>query len=218
MLHRFGLLRPLSGLFPLLILLSFPTGTMAEVVLSEVLADPVSDWSGDGEIYYKDDEWVEIVNRGDTALDLSAFWLSDSSTDPACRYRFSGELLPGAFRYVTGEEAVAWQAEMGMGSAGLSLANTGGEVVLYVDVSEDSVEIVDLVSYLSYQVDDDRTLGRYPMDGDEWVMFDGLNLYHGNQEPGSTGCLPSPGEINTCGQSPVEKTAWSQIKSLFAPK
>ena len=62
---------------------------------------------------------------------------------------------------------------------------------------------------------DDRALGRFPNHGEEWILFDGLNLYHGNQIPGSTGCLPTPGMFNHCDAAPTEETSWSSVKRAY---
>jgi hypothetical protein len=149
------------------------------VLINEVLADPITDWSGDGIIDFKNDEWIEIANGGSAPVDLSAYWISDSGTDPAVRYRFSGSLAPGAALAVTGAMAVAWQLETDNGSAGLSLSNSGGEVALFRDEAGVAVQ-VDLAAYTSYQMDDDRSLGRFPSGTGDWILFDGLNLYQGN--------------------------------------
>ena len=206
-----------SLLAPLVLILSLPVGSFAQVLLNEVLADPITDWSGDGIIDFKNDEWIEIANGGSAPVDLAAYWLSDSGTDPAVRYRFSGSLAPGAAFAVTGAMAVAWQAETGNGSAGLSLSNSGGEVALFRDEGGEAVQ-VDLVAYTSYQMDDDRSLGRFPSGAGEWILFDGLNLYHGNQEPGSTGCLPSLGQPNVCAQVPVAEASIGQVKQSYGDK
>jgi len=198
----------------LLILLSLPSGSFAQVVLTELLAAPGSDWSGDGIIDWRDDEWVEIANRGDSPVVLDDYWVSDELNDSPVRYRFSGTLQPNEALFVTGQQARQWQLDMGLGGAGLSLRNSGGDVVLYQDVG-DSVVLADVVSYESYQVEGDRALGRQPLQSDQWMLFDGLNLYHGNQEPGSTGCLPSPGEINDCGDTAVGEANWSNLKGLY---
>ena len=199
---------------PLFLLLALPVGTLAELVVNEVLADPVSDWSGDGIIDFKNDEWVEIANAGSDAVDLAAYWLSDAGADPAVRYRFSGSLAPGEVFAVTGAMAVAWQADTGNGSAGLSLSNSGGEVALLRDEAGGAA-LVDLVAYTSYQVDDDRSLGRFPNAGADWILYDGLNIYHGNQLPGSTGCLPSFGATNVCEQVPAAETNWGKVKTKY---
>ncbi|MBN2172034.1 MAG: lamin tail domain-containing protein [Candidatus Krumholzibacteriota bacterium] len=202
--------------FPFLILFLLPVGTLADVVLTEVLADPVSDWSGDGIIDFKADEWVEIANRGDTPADLGDYWLSDSVTDPTCRFRFSGSLAPGEHLLVTGAMAVAWQLDMGLATPGLSLSNTGGQVALFRDGAGDTL-LVDSVDYLRYQVEDDRSFGRHPLHGDGWILFDGRNLYHGTQVPGSTGCEPSPGAINVCEGAAASESAWSRVKGIYSP-
>jgi hypothetical protein len=206
--------RILALLAPFLLVLTLPVGGFAQVVLNEVLADPVSDWSGDGDVDFKNDEWVEIANRGAGAIDLSDYWLSDAVNDPSLRYRFTGNLAPGAAFQVTGAMALAWQAENGAGSGALSLSNSGGEVALFRD-GPDGTDLVDSISYLSYQIDDDRSLGRVDDATELWILFDGLNLYHGNQQPGSTGCLPSPGEANLCEEVKTEGSSWSGVKNSY---
>ena len=215
-----GQLLPLA--IPLLLALS-PGGALApsaalaagDLVLNELLADPASDWTGDGEVDFKDDEWIEIANRGTSAVELGAYWVSDSVDDPTLRYRFSGSLAPGAVFLVTGAAAAAWQGENGAGSAGLSLSNTGGELALWKDQGSETV-LVDSVSYLTYQVQDDRAFGRFPLDGADWILFDAMNIYHGNQLPGSTGCSPSPGQPNRCEGSATQAGAWGAVKQLYA--
>lgn len=206
--------RGLSMLAPLILILCLPLGASAELLLNELLADPVADWSGDGSSDYRNDEWVEIVNVGDQAMDVSDYWLSDSVTDPAVRYRFSGTLAPGETVLVTGATALDWQAETGNGSGALSLSNSGGEVALFRD-GPDGTELVDSVAYLGYQVDDDRAMGRAGAQGGEWILYDGLNIYHGNQVPGSTGCLPSPGEANACEEVATEGSSVSGVKDRY---
>jgi hypothetical protein len=185
-----------------------------DIILNELLADPASDWTGDGEVDFKDDEWIEIANRGSSAADLADYWISDAVDDPTLRFRFSGSLAPGAVLLVTGATAAAWQEANGAGSGGLSLSNTGGELALWRD-RNDQTDLVDSVIYLGYQVQDDRALGRYPLESETWILFDALNLYHGNQVPGSTGCEPSPGQRNQCEGAPAQTSAWGSLKQLY---
>ncbi|MDP6418120.1 MAG: lamin tail domain-containing protein [Candidatus Krumholzibacteria bacterium] len=201
-------------LWILCIVTALPSGSFAEVILSEFLAAPGSDWSGDGIIDWRDDEWVEIVNRGDSPVELGDYWISDSVSDPACRFRFSGVLEPDSLIWVTGAEARAWQLDMGLGGAGLSLRNSGGEVVLYRDEGEEVIE-VSRIDYLTYQAEYRRSFGRFPVESEEWVLFDGYNLYHGQQTPGSTGCMPSPGRENECESLAVEEADWSRLKQRY---
>ena len=46
-------------------------------VLAEILADPASDWNDDGELHFRDDEWVEIRNTGPDIVLLSGYFLRD---------------------------------------------------------------------------------------------------------------------------------------------
>jgi hypothetical protein len=148
-------------------------------------------------------------------VDLDGYWLSDAVGEPVVRYRFSGSLAAGQALHITGAAAVAWQAENGAGSSGLSLNNSGGEVALFQDVGG-ATQLADSVSYAGYQVEDDRSLGRFPLQGNTWILFDGMNIYHGAQIPGSTGCMPSPGAPNLCDDAaPARSTSWSSVKRSF---
>ena len=62
----------------------FPTLGHAALFINEIMADPASDWDGDGAYQYRDDEWVEIINTGPEAVDLAGHGLRDAaSTTPA---------------------------------------------------------------------------------------------------------------------------------------
>ena len=107
-----------------LVLLLSATTASAQLLINELLAAPASDWNGDGEVDFKNDEWVEILNAGTAPVDLTGLYLKDASGD-AYHYGFEGVLLPGEVRLVLGSDAVAWQAANDAGSTGLSLNNSG---------------------------------------------------------------------------------------------
>lgn len=75
-----------------------PAGT-GELVLNEILADPPVDYdaNGDGAYHYHDDEFIELVNRGNGPLDLSSATISDATgvrvTLPAGTVLAAGEVL-----------------------------------------------------------------------------------------------------------------------------
>ena len=56
-------------------------GAVAQVddplVINEVLADPASDWDGDGTVDFKGDEWIEVLNNGTEPINLSDYFLRD---------------------------------------------------------------------------------------------------------------------------------------------
>ena len=97
------------------------------VVINEVLADPASDWDGDGAVDFKGDEWIEVLNNGTEPVNLADYWLRDAwETTRTCS--LSGVLDPGETAVFYGSEAVAWQQRMGMTTSGFSL-NNGGDLV-----------------------------------------------------------------------------------------
>ena len=67
----------------------------AQLLLNEILADPATDWDGDGSVGSRADEWVEVMNAGSSTIDLSAYRLGDLSGGYSWRYGFSGALEPG---------------------------------------------------------------------------------------------------------------------------
>ncbi len=195
--------------------LSLAVGTaQAELVINEFLANPGRDWDGDGAVDSRFDEWVEVYNPGPDAVDLSAYWLRDG-LDENPNLNLSGALAPGETAVFYGSDAVAWQAENGAGSAGLSLNNGGDTVVLLKTDPEDPARriIVDAFLYPAHVGVVDRACGRLP-DGQDWALFDGLNLYGGSLYPQGSGCDPSPGANNLCGGgTPSASGSWSELKA-----
>jgi len=186
----------------------------AQVLVNEILADPASDWDGDGAVLAKNDEWVEVINAGSSTVDMSAYRLGDLSGGYSWRYGFSGTLAPGAVIVVYGSLSLAWEAATGYGSAGSSLNNTGDTVVLYKLEGSDTL-VADSRGYLSHEVLDDRSTGRSKNSLEEWRVFDALNPYTGTNPPLGTGCVPTPGRVNDCGFVPVEAVTWGAIKEMF---
>jgi len=183
-----------------------------QIRINEILADPGFDWNGDGSIQFKEDEWVEIVNVGASAVELDSFRLSDGGT-LAFRYGFSGTIAPGGVRVVYGSDSVAWEAANALGSAGLSLNNAGDTVRLWQIAGADTV-LVDTHAYVAHAVLDDRSTGRMPDGLGEWRVFDALNPYAGMTPPLGTGCSPTPGAVNGC-PTAVERASWTNVKRRF---
>lgn len=196
-----------------MLFLGSPGISAAQIRLNEILADPASDWDGDGQVDSRGDEWIEITNVGTTPLELSSYRLGDESGGYKWRYGFSGTLYPGAVMVIYGSQALAWQGGSGFPAYGLSLNNAGDTVYLYRLSGADTIA-VDSYSYSSTEVQDDRSVGRNPDGTGSWSMFDGLNPYSGAGPPYSTGCNPTPGGSNGC-STPTEKGSWGSIKSLY---
>ena len=186
----------------------------AQLRLNELLADPVLDWDGDGEVNSRSDEWVEIINLGPDTVNLSTYRLADAAGGYDWRFGFEGVLAPGEVRVVYGSDATAWQAATGFPLAGLSL-NNGGDTATLFDTAGGDTIAVDSYTYSGFEVLDDRAVGRDP-DNRAWVIFDALNPYAGTTPPLGTGCVPTPGGINTCSDIlPVEETTWGAVKELY---
>ena len=208
------LLRNLGiGFFCCLGLTVFPVeACQGEVRLNEILADPATDWNGDGTVQFRDDEWVEIVNTGPAAVSLDGLFLADASN--IFRFGFSGNLAPGAVLIVYGTDSVTWETSTGASTVGLSLNNAGDTVRLFHVVGAESL-VVDEHIYAAHEGLDDRSTGRQPDGGDTWVVFDALNPYTGSTAPLGSGCPPTPGAPNGC-PLPVAPATWTGVKRLYA--
>lgn len=190
-----------------------PAG-VAQIKLNEILADPNSDWDGDGSVSSKLDEWVEVINTGGSSVDLAAYRITDASAGVEFRFGLSGTLSPGEKRVYYGAEVVAWQSANGVSTFGLSLNNAGDTVYLYRIGGADT-SLADSYTYASQQVQDDRAVGRLP-DGDAtWVIFDALNPYTGGDYPVASGCSPSPGATAGC-PTPTKQSSWGRLKAQYS--
>ncbi len=197
-----------------LALLMLAAPARAELVLNEFLANPGRDYDGDGALDTRLDEWVEVYNAGAQTLDLTAYWLRDGLNEQPNLNLF-GLLAPGEVAVFMGGHAVAWQVEHGAATVGLSLNNGGDSIVLMKTDPADPTQllVIDSFTYGAHVGAVDRACGRMP-DGDAWALFDGYNPYTGGLFPQGTGCEPSPGEHNTCGQGTANQARrWSGVKA-----
>lgn len=183
----------------------------ADVQLNELLADPAMDWSEDGVVHSRDDEWIEIVNDTGVPVDLTGVRVA--SADTIWRYEFSGTLAPGETRVAFGSDSYEWERDTGHPAFGFRLTNTGGTVGLWRLTETDTTRI-DEVTYGDDAAEDDRSLGRLTSEPSEWVLFDGLNPYSGDAPPFSSGCAPTPGFTNEC-VTPVIEESWGALKGLY---
>jgi hypothetical protein len=188
---------------------------LAQLELSEMLADPASDWDGNGEVHSRDDEWLEVTNNGTDPVDLSAYYVRDALGEEA-QLNLTGMLNAGEAAVFYGSDAVAWQQEHGVSVTGLSLNNSGDTIELWLgDPTLPESDLVNVHIYLDHEAEDDRASGRLHILG-EWALFDGLNPYEGTTEPLGTGCEPSPGVVNDCQpQTPLEEASWGHLKADY---
>jgi hypothetical protein len=185
----------------------------AAVLVNEVLANPGSDWDGDGAVDIKLDEWVEVLNTGPDPVDLAGYFLRDGTGDTPHLGMF-GILAPGTVAVFHGSDAVAWQLEHDAGNSGLSLNNGGDTVQVIVSDPGDpqAYLVVDTRTYLPHEGDTDRASG---VISSVWTLFDALNPYGGALAPLGTGCGPTPGMVNVCEATPVVGTTWGGLKAGF---
>jgi hypothetical protein len=189
-----------------------PACAQSTLRLNEILAGPARDWDGSGAFSSRDDEWVEVVNGGTIAIDLSGHLLTDADRLP--RYAFTGTLAAGAHLLVTGRASYDWERATGHPAFGLSLGNSGDAVMLWKVQGADTV-LVDAYTYRSHEAATDRAIGRHPDGGGAWVLFDALNPYAGTTPPAGNGCAPTPGTPNVCGGTPTTATSWGRMKTLY---
>ncbi|MBD3334712.1 MAG: hypothetical protein GF355_04295 [Candidatus Eisenbacteria bacterium] len=186
---------------------------LCSLSLNEIMADPASDWNGDGEYTYQGDEWVEVVNSGPATVDLSGYLLGDDNG--LLTFGLAGSLQPGETVVVYGSESKEWQSANGLPSLGFSMSNDGDTVVLFHVDGGDTL-MVDSHVFNTYEADDDRSTGRNPDGTGGWEIFDALNPYGGDTPPAGNGLPPTPGSSNT-GPVAVDHSTWGAVKAIYRP-
>jgi hypothetical protein len=179
-------------------------GAPASVTLNEILADPPpdpnGDANGDGVRSSSDDEFVEVINHGAAAVDLSGWSLTDSTN---VRHVFpAGVVLAPGEIYVVfgGGTPTGIPSRADVASTGtLSLNNTADTVRL-----QDASNVVQDAHAFGAEANADQSLIRIP-DGDgTWTRPHDANLVWDY----------SPGALNA-GPSAVSSASWGEIKALY---
>ncbi len=182
------------------------------LLLNEFMAGPARDWDGNGVFSSRDDEWVEVVNTTAAPLDLSPFLITDGDRIP--RVALSGTLEAGGHKVIYGSESYAWEKAHAFPAFGLSLANSGDQVMLWRVTGPDTL-LVDSYAYTSQSGASDRAVARSPDATGTWVLYDSLNPYTGSTPPLGTGCAPTPGAENACTTTPTLVSSWGRLKTLY---
>lgn len=195
-----------------IVMVSLSPACRAQVVINEILADPATDWDGDGIFNFRDDEWIEVANIGEVPIDLSAYLVADGEEGPVWRYGFAGLIGPGEVRAVFGSESKAWEQANGFPVYGLSLNNVGDRLVLFRVTGEDTV-LVDEYTFTDHAAEDDRSVGREVGTTGTWGIFDALNPCSASCDPPGNGCVPTPGSTNECITS-TSAESWGSIKAM----
>lgn len=197
----------------IIVLVAFPPLSGADILINEFMGDPARDWDGDGEYNYRDDEWLEIVNTGSLSVDLGGYFISDGEGYPVWRYGFSGVLSAGQVLVIYGSDSRAWEEASGMPVYGLSMNNAGDRLSIYRVEGVDTV-LVDSCQYGNLAAEDDRSLGRSVDSPETWEIFDAYNPCTDSCDPSGNGCIPTPGQVNSCTTSAAD-VSWGRIKNTY---
>lgn len=212
----------LIGLLSLIGCIGSPA--QAFVMISEVLADPppapLGDANLDGVVSSSNDEFVEILNFGTSAVDISGWSLSDISST---RHIFPTQTILNAYEFlvvfgggVPNLPAIHWQ----LASAGtLSLNNTNETISL----RNHQGNLIDQVSYTTL-ASRDQSITRFP-DGENqsFVLHSTLNDANGRLFSSGTKVDGKPFESTTVPDLPGSITffcgvlglIWVQCKHCF---
>ena len=115
------------------------------VVLNEVLARPAHDWNGDGAVNVYD-EFIEIINRGTTDINLQGWKLDDEYNQGSSIYVLPNTIL------LAGERTVVFGDV-----SGISLSDGGDSVRLL----KSNNQIADVITYTIIK-NSDESWCRYP--------------------------------------------------------
>ncbi|MBI2502263.1 MAG: lamin tail domain-containing protein, partial [Candidatus Latescibacteria bacterium] len=123
-----------------------PAGACAQVFISEILADPpddlTGDVNGDGRADRDEDEFVEFHNPESAAVDLSGWVLTGEKSGALFRFP-AGALLPsGARAVVFGDDAPEEPFFFAAGGhLGQGLSNRQGALYLIDPAGPDTIEV-----------------------------------------------------------------------------
>ena len=124
------------------------------VVINEYLANPDSDWDGDGELSANGDEFIELYNPTDAEVDISGWQIDDVADRGSSSYTIPEGTVLGSKRFLTLYGSVT----------GVKLNNKGDEVRLL----DAAGNLVDSASYTSSSPDESRA--RFPDGEDFWTV------------------------------------------------
>lgn len=124
----------------------------ADVLINEMLANPASDWNGNGVVSGMDDEFIELYNSGNESLDISGYVLRDT----VFRSNPGEYVFPNGTVIAAGDFLVIFASK-----SGVFQGNDGDTIRLYDPFGN----LVDEKAYNSTV--EDVSFARIP-DGGEW--------------------------------------------------
>lgn len=174
---------------------TIPQQEPPQVVINEVLVDPAADLegdaNGDGVRDTYQDEFIELVNRGTTAVDISG-WETGPPGSVGFVFPEGTTLAPGEYAVVFGGGSPVSAPGLAFtagGRIGSGLTNTGGRILLVDPAAADTMQDV---SYEGWDTDGAWT--RYP---EGWGSFSEHVLIAGTRfspgGPASSGGGPDDG-------------------------
>lgn len=159
----------------------------ALIVINEILADPpsglVGDANGDGVASISQDEFVELLNTGNNAVNLSGWFLNDALNP---RHVFPAATIVPPYEFLVvfggGTPSLSGINTQVASTGALSLNNAGDTVTLY----EDAGTAVSQVIYGSEGAQD-QSLVRFPEGvGSEFILHTSIEESQGKRfSPGT---------------------------------
>ncbi len=155
----------------------------AQVVISEFMAKN-DETLIDGDGNYSD--WIELYNMGDSAVDLTGWYLSDD-TNNLIQWTFpSKSIAPGEFLviFASGQDTVAYTDSLGYLHTTFKLSGSGENVIL---TESDGITIAS--SFVDYPAqDDDVSYGLDQDSGTSYLIAEGedASAFVGTSEPSAS--------------------------------
>lgn len=139
---------------PLTYRITVPVADSSPVVINELMASntkSLADPQGEN------DDWIELHNVSDYAVDLSGMYLSDNQNNPR-KWQFPDDTQIGP-----GEYLIVWADEDGNAAPGLHAnfkLSKNGEMVMLVDTDQRGNRVLDVIEFRDQR--EDVALGRVP--------------------------------------------------------
>ena len=185
----------MAHILALLTLLALPSLAAANIVISEVLADPPNGLAGDANGDCKrdgyEDDFIELYNAGSEAVDIGDWKLGDSSKSSDKFFKFPAKTVikPGAFLVLFGggnPSGFTMPFYIDDGKIGNGLTGTGEDVHL-INVEGDTVAFIKHTPWPR-----DQSLVRHPLDSTDLVPHITVSTIKAPFSPGTTHIIPKP--------------------------